>query len=308
MKKTLLAGVFFAFVPMAAFAQVTIQDVTFVAGHTHVDVAQVRQSQTAITTAANPAVRNFAQDEVKYHTDQGQVLASMLPPVPSTTTPCMTWQSVLVQRVSAPDFDAAYLQAAIYNHQRLIAVLEGEIKAGSDPNLKAYAQKELPIIQAQLAEAQALLAGGTARALPAPLTVRPTFRSGEWSLTGADQGSLNDFAHSMAGMQQVTVTATGHTDTVPIGPELKRMGVPTNQVLSERRAESVKQYLVNQRLPAEEIQTAGRGPNEPVASNATEAGRAQNRRVEVKVANATGRAMSGLGVTGPVAGIPSCWD
>jgi len=307
MKNTLLAGVVLAFAPMAASAQVTIQDVTFVAGHTHVDVAQVRQSTTAITTAANPAVRNFAQSEVKYHTDQGQVLASMLPPVPSTTTPCMTWQSVLVQRVSAPDFDAAYLQAAIYNHQRLIAVLEGEIKAGSDPNLKAYAHRELPIIQAQLAEAQALLAGG-ARTLPAPLTVRPTFRSGEWSLTGPDQGALNDFAHSLTGMQQVTVTATGHTDTVPIGPELKRMGVPTNQVLSERRAESVKQYLVGQGLPAQEIQTAGRGPNEPVASNATEAGRAQNRRVEVKVANATGGVMSGLGVKGPVAGIPSCWD
>jgi len=303
MKNTLLAGVVLAFAPMAASAQVTIQDVTFVAGHTHVDVAQVRQSTTAITTAANPAVRNFAQGEIKYHTDQGQVLASMLPPVPSTTTPCMTWQSVLVQRVSAPDFDAAYLQAAIYNHTRLIAVLEGEIKAGSDPNLKAYAQRELPIIQAQLAEAQALLHGGP-REL-GHVTVRPTFASGEWKLTPGDDQVLNNFAHSSPEMQQAMVTATGHTDTVPIGPELKRMGVPTNQVLSEKRAESVKQHLVAQGLPADHIQTQGRGPTEPVASNATAAGRAQNRRVEV-VANTGpgGPAMTGA----PVAGIPSCWD
>ena len=303
MKKSILAGAILALAPAAAFAQVTIQDVTFVAGHTHVDVASVRQSQTATTAAVRPEVRNFAQEEIKYHTDQGQVLASLLPPVPSTTTPCMTWQSVLVQRVSSPDFDAAYLQAAVYNHVRLIAVLQGQIQAGSNPGLKDYAQKELPIIQAQLAEAEALLHGGP-REL-GHLTVHPTFASGEWKLTPGDDKVLNDFAHSSPEMQQAAVTATGHTDNVPIGPELKRMGVPTNQVHSEKRAESVKEHLVAQGLPADHIQTAGKGETQPVASNATSAGRAQNRRVEV-VAN-TPTPPAGTGGA-PVAGIPKCWD
>ena len=71
MKKSILAGAILALAPAAAFAQVTIQDVTFVAGHTHVDVASVRQSQTATTAAVRPEVRNFAQEEIKYHTDQG---------------------------------------------------------------------------------------------------------------------------------------------------------------------------------------------------------------------------------------------
>lgn len=54
-----------------------------------------------------------------------------------------------------------------------------------------------------------------------------------------------------------------------------------NQQLSERRAQSVAQYLINQQVPAARIRTQGYGPRQPVASNETETGRAQNRRVEI---------------------------
>lgn len=55
---------------------------------------------------------------------------------------------------------------------------------------------------------------------------------------------------------------------------------PLNEVLSKRRAESVKAYLILRGVPADRIQTEGQGVQAPVADNATREGRAQNRRVE----------------------------
>ena len=69
------------------------------------------------------------------------------------------------------------------------------------------------------------------------------------------------------------VIAVGHTDSM--GSEAH------NQRLSLRRAEAVKAYLVNQGVSAERIRTEGRGEAQPVASNDTAQGRAQNRRVDI---------------------------
>jgi len=65
----------------------------------------------------------------------------------------------------------------------------------------------------------------------------------------------------------------GHTDSV--GSDAY------NLKLSQRRAESVANYLVQQGVPRQSIKTDWRGKREPIASNATAAGRAQNRRVEI---------------------------
>lgn len=61
-----------------------------------------------------------------------------------------------------------------------------------------------------------------------------------------------------------------------------------NQALSERRASSVAAYLVSQGVLRDRLYVAGRGESQPVAYNDTEAGRAQNRRVEVVVRPFTG--------------------
>jgi NitT/TauT family transport system substrate-binding protein len=62
----------------------------------------------------------------------------------------------------------------------------------------------------------------------------------------------------------------------------------TNVALSERRAESVKQYLIKTfNIPAERFQTLGHGPDKPVAPNTTESGRQLNRRTDIKVILAT---------------------
>jgi outer membrane protein OmpA-like peptidoglycan-associated protein len=54
-----------------------------------------------------------------------------------------------------------------------------------------------------------------------------------------------------------------------------------NQNLSEHRAESVREYFVQQGVPANSIEAKGFGKTEPIAANDTAEGRAQNRRVEL---------------------------
>jgi outer membrane protein OmpA-like peptidoglycan-associated protein len=309
MKKSVLMATVLALLPASAFAQITLQDTGFVAGATHVDLVSIQEGQTAVSDASDPAVKNYAHGMIETHTDANHVLASIVPPLvlPLTTTksPCMTWQAVLIQNKAWTPFDAAYIQASVYNLRRQVSVLQGEMQAGSDPNLKDYAQKRLPGVQAQLDAALALQSGHPA-ALPPPVTVRPTFRSGQWDLSPTDQQGLNYFAHRLAGMQQVAISAIGYTDNVRIGPDLAKTGVTTNEILSEKRAESVQAYLVSQGVVAGEIQTQGRGEADPVASNATDAGRAQNRRVVVSV-NATGAAPMANGL-GPATGVLACAD
>ena len=71
------------------------------------------------------------------------------------------------------------------------------------------------------------------------------------------------------------VVAVGHTDAIGT--------TAYNQRLSERRARAVFEYLLQKGLPKEKIFTEGKGETQPVASNASKQGRAQNRRVDIEV-------------------------
>ena len=70
----------------------------------------------------------------------------------------------------------------------------------------------------------------------------------------------------------------GFTDNIPIHTEL----YPSNKALSLARAFAVMNYFVREeKLPSQTIALAGYGASHPVASNGTESGRAENRRVEI---------------------------
>ena len=56
-----------------------------------------------------------------------------------------------------------------------------------------------------------------------------------------------------------------------------------NERLSKKRASSVASYLISKGIKSSRIKIVGRGSEEPVASNSTESGREQNRRVEIKI-------------------------
>jgi len=77
----------------------------------------------------------------------------------------------------------------------------------------------------------------------------------------------------------------GFTDNEPIGPALQREGVTSNLELSQKRAESVMAFLISQGVKPDLVEAHGYGEEQPIASNDTAKGRAENRRVELMLAN-----------------------
>ena len=93
-------------------------------------------------------------------------------------------------------------------------------------------------------------------------------------LKAGDKRELDDAAAKLRNMNVNSITVTGHTDYV--GTDAY------NQKLSERRAATVKGYLVDKGVNSGVIQTQGKGESQPVADNKTAEGRAKNRRVDIE--------------------------
>ena len=102
-----------------------------------------------------------------------------------------------------------------------------------------------------------------------------TFATNSAVLNESAIGSLNEVAGVLAQYNETTITVEGHTDIT--GND------SINQPLSERRAQAVAQYLNSKGVAATRISQIGYGSKRPIADNNTEAGRAQNRRVEIKI-------------------------
>lgn len=101
------------------------------------------------------------------------------------------------------------------------------------------------------------------------------FKTGSDSLTAESSAQLDELVSVLKAFSKVSVKVTGYTDNV---------GKPdANVKLSGARAKSVKAYVVSKGVDGKRIETAGMGAANPVADNASEEGRAKNRRVEVTV-------------------------
>jgi OOP family OmpA-OmpF porin len=86
---------------------------------------------------------------------------------------------------------------------------------------------------------------------------------------------LNNLVSQLKGVQIEVIIAVGNTDS--IGSDAY------NMALGQRRAEAVRAYLITGGVPANKIYTESKGKSNPVASNTTAEGRAQNRRVDVEI-------------------------
>ncbi len=94
-------------------------------------------------------------------------------------------------------------------------------------------------------------------------------------LRAAARENLGDLSASLQEYPNTNLLIIGHTDAVG--------AAAYNQELSERRANSAAEYLLGHGIPADRITTIGKGEREPVATNETEYGRQQNRRVEIAI-------------------------
>jgi chemotaxis protein MotB len=112
------------------------------------------------------------------------------------------------------------------------------------------------------------------------------FRSGSWEMSPQGQEVIAKLVPQLAPFQQAKLVVNGYTDNAPIGRALQRQGVTSNEELSQKRAEAVMAYLTAHGVKPDMIAAQGHGEADPIASNATAQGRAQNRRVEVTLAGA----------------------
>lgn len=103
------------------------------------------------------------------------------------------------------------------------------------------------------------------------------FKSGSAILTPAGRNILDQMAEAIMKLDTPFIQIIGNTDNVG-----NRM---SNIQLSLARAQAVKDYLVDQGIPAKDLSVSGQGPDNPVASNDTEAGRARNRRIDFRITN-----------------------
>jgi outer membrane protein OmpA-like peptidoglycan-associated protein len=103
-----------------------------------------------------------------------------------------------------------------------------------------------------------------------------TFRTGSADLNAQFFKVLDGVAQVAKKYDKTIIEIAGHTDNVG--------GAEFNRQLSQRRANAVAQYLMSRGLAESRIMTAAGGEDHPIASNATEQGRAANRRVEVTLA------------------------
>lgn len=110
------------------------------------------------------------------------------------------------------------------------------------------------------------------------------FATGKSELRSGTNENLDRVSDFLAEYPNRTAEIEGFTDSM--GTE------DFNQQLSERRADSVRRYLVARGVASNRLRSSGRGENAPVASNESAAGRLQNRRVEVIISEAEGAGAS----------------
>jgi chemotaxis protein MotB len=110
------------------------------------------------------------------------------------------------------------------------------------------------------------------------------FPSGGWEMPPQAAQTIAKMAPILAPFQQTQIIVIGYTDNVPVGPELQQQGIMNNQQLSLKRAQTVMQFLISQGVNPNLVSAQGSGDRDPVASNDTVQGRAQNRRVELTLA------------------------
>jgi OOP family OmpA-OmpF porin len=120
---------------------------------------------------------------------------------------------------------------------------------------------------------------------PAPKpVVHETVTLGAAALFDHDKSAIKPAARSALDELAAKLKAFFSIDAVSVVGHTDSQGTAKyNQGLSERRANSVKSYLVNKGIDGDKIYATGAGESQPVADNKTKEGRAKNRRVEIDI-------------------------
>ena len=159
-------------------------------------------------------------------------------------------------------------------HDRGAALLGAGIGGLAGAGVGAYMDKQERELRARTAGTDVqVIRQGDDLMLNIPSGI--TFQTAHADIQPQFRRTLDQVADTLAQYDQTYVDVYGHTDSVG--------GDAYNQQLSEQRATSVADYLSGHGVVAARIGTRGYGKTMPIASNDTDAGRAANRRVEIKI-------------------------
>ena len=163
------------------------------------------------------------------------------------------------------------------------AAIGGAVGAGTGAIIGKHMDKvKAEAEQVKNAEVQEITDANGLKAVKMAFDSGILFATGKSDLTPASKSSLSQLANLLKNNGDCDVAIQGHTDNVGFKGKTAAQSVELNKALSLDRAASVSAYLQSLGVNVSQIKTVeGLGQESPVASNDTEAGRQQNRRVEV---------------------------
>ncbi len=192
-------------------------------------------------------------------------------------------RTALTEQREKARLDARTREADVAKNAALVARAEtAELKLSADA---ARSDADAARLAAMNADQQAMELRRQIEELQAKETERGLvltlgdvlFTSGRADLKSGATGNLNKLISLLNGYPTRTVVIEGYTDSVGTSEY--------NDGLSQRRADAVKTYLVEQGVGSIRLTSLGKGESEPVAGNESAEGRQQNRRVEVIISN-----------------------
>jgi outer membrane protein OmpA-like peptidoglycan-associated protein len=238
------------------------------------------RKQAAEKTAATIAAKDAAQADAAH--SQAEAAQSQAQAAQSQQQAAESQMAAQQAQLEAERAQAAKAQADAARAQAEAEAAAAQAKAAEASKTAEEANAIREKLRMQLNSV--LQTSETARGLIVNMS-DVLFDTGKYTLKPSTQVSLAKVAGILQAYPGLKVQVEGYTDSTGT--------LEFNQMLSQNRAAAVKDFLVSQGVSPNNITSAGFGPNDPVADNATASGRAQNRRVNMVVSG------DAIGITTP---------
>jgi outer membrane protein OmpA-like peptidoglycan-associated protein len=229
------------------------------------DAAQAAAANAAQAAAANAAQAAAANAAQAAAANAAQAAAANAAEAAAANA-AQAAAANAAQAAAANAAEAAAANAAEAAAANAAAANAAQVAAASSQQQTTEMQRQIDMLQAKVTDRGLVLTLGDV-----------LFESGRADLKTGTAGNLNKLAAFLNKYPDRSVAIEGYTDS--IGSE------DYNQALSQRRADSVRSYLVRQGIASARLSASGMGKNDPVAGNDSAFGRQQNRRVEVIISN-----------------------
>lgn len=198
------------------------------------------------------------------------------------TTGCATWDGMTdtAKGTMIGVLGGAAAGAAIGHNHRGRGALIGAVGGGlAGAGVGYYMDSQAKDLQKALAsevkDGHIRIVKNANNTIGVTMTANTAFDTNSTTVQPRFFPTLDKIAHLVNKYGKTTLTITGHTDNTG--------SATINQPLSEQRAMAVASYLLAKKVMPARMSAHGRGANNPVVSNATEAGRTLNRRVEILI-------------------------